>query len=90
MSLALKEKHQYYENRTGVKIKFEEFSQPKILINFHEGYIGTVLREYNSQLRIYDHVEIYGCMFFFSRLTDNEISNGPVVYEDLKGTVNCF
>lgn len=79
-----------YKRKIDFKISYEDFCHPKVLINLHEKLVGTVIKKYDSQLRIYDHIIYCGCMLFFIHLTEDQITNGPLVWEDQKGTAHCF
>lgn len=89
-SVYLKQKHEEYQKKIDFRISFEEFSRPKTFIELHEKLVGTVIHEINEQLRCYEHLQYFGCMLFYSRLTDDQITNGPLIWEDLQGNACCL
>ncbi len=90
MGSYLEKRYKEYKSKVDFHISIEEFKKPNSFINIHENLQGTALRKIDKQLRVYEHIEYFGCMLFFSYLTDDQINNGPVVWEDQKGTACCF
>ena len=91
MSRYLEQQYEIYKSKSrDLLIPFEEFKRPKTFINFHERLVGTVVKKIDQNLRIYDHIIYFGCMLFFTRLTDQQIKDGPIVWEDQKGNAHCL
>lgn len=77
--------HETYIMETGTNINYVDFMKPKIFIDFHEQYVGTVLKGVNNKLKLYSHFVRWGYMFFYDYLTDDQVDNGPMIW-DAKGS----
>lgn len=83
--MKLSQKYQEYKERAGTYISYETFMKPSELVEFHERCIGTVVKKIDHNLSIYPHIVHFGCMLFFTRLTEQLIVNGPIVYKTVGG-----
>lgn len=90
MNKILEAKYEAYKKRVDSPYLGEKlFANPKTLIQWHQTYIGTVIDKFEKNLTCYEHMIYYNYMLFFNFLTDDELTNGPVLYETL-GQVCIF
>lgn len=77
--------HELYNLDTDLNISFSDFMKFGKFMKMHAKIVGTVLKPDTPQLKknlsIYPHFMRFGYMFFYRHLTDDEIKNGPCVYE---------
>lgn len=78
-------RHNEYLMKTGVEVSYDDFMKVKVLSRIHKSRVGSVIEHYNPNLRIYPHMKHFGHMFFFKKLSVNQLFYGPTVADDMIG-----
>ncbi len=74
----IQRKYTEYKKKSNISVTMQDFKNPKTLLTLHEHLVGSVVHEIYDHLKSYKHMTYFGCMLFFSRLTDDLIMNGPI------------
>lgn len=76
-----KKEHELYLLDINKEISYEDFMRPNKFKKFHEDNVGSVVKGIKENLKIYPHFVRFDHMFFYRQMTDDEIHNGPIVFE---------